>query len=103
MKTDDLIRFLDTYLDIENIDDHSLNGLQVANSGEVKKVSLAVDASLNSFEMSGERMNCSRFVSRRRKPPRVPYSPAARVSMPCAGNHGSSCGTAEQMRSGSSI
>ena len=54
MKTEKLVQFLDTYLDVDNISDDSLNGLQVANSGEVRRVALAVDASLASFERSRE-------------------------------------------------
>ena len=45
----DLTGYLDDYLKIGEIKDDSLNGLQVANSGTVKKAGLAVDASLAAF------------------------------------------------------
>ena len=47
MKTKELSYFLDTLLEIHKIEDASLNGLQIDNKGEVNKVALAVDASLD--------------------------------------------------------
>ncbi len=41
-----LVEYLNTYLEIENFKDYSLNGLQVENSGEIKKIYTAVDANL---------------------------------------------------------
>lgn len=42
--------FLDEQLNIHAINDSSLNGLQVANSGKVEKIAVAVDASAASIE-----------------------------------------------------
>ncbi len=50
MKTKELSDFLDTLLEIKNIEDTSLNGLQVENKGEVKKIALAVDASMDAVK-----------------------------------------------------
>lgn len=47
MKRDDLVTWLDDFLDIAAYPDPSLNGLQVEGAEEVTKVALAVDASLN--------------------------------------------------------
>lgn len=46
MHLDELTEYLDTYLRVREIRDYgpALNGLQVANSGEVKRVAVAVDA-----------------------------------------------------------
>lgn len=44
-----LADFLDQYLSTSEIRDASLNGLQVGGDGEVSRVALAVDASLESF------------------------------------------------------
>ena len=53
MKRDQLVAWLDTYLDIGTYRaDPSLNGLQVAGAEEVKKVAVAVDASLNTFQQA---------------------------------------------------
>ncbi len=54
MKADLLVQYLDEYLNIQGIDDDSLNGLQVANRKEIQKVALAVDASQSAFEKSRE-------------------------------------------------
>jgi len=50
MKTKELSDFLDTLLEIKNIEDTSLNGLQVENRGEVNKIALAVDASMDAVK-----------------------------------------------------
>ncbi len=50
MKRDELVRWIDSFLDIDGIDDVSLNGLQVEGRPEVTKVGAAVDASLKTFE-----------------------------------------------------
>ncbi len=55
MKTKELREFLDEVLKIGEIEDSSLNGLQVENSGEVTKVGLSVDASLNAFREARKR------------------------------------------------
>jgi dinuclear metal center YbgI/SA1388 family protein len=44
MKTRELVDFLDELLDVRRIADSSRNGLQVENSGETRRVALAVDA-----------------------------------------------------------
>jgi len=45
MKTNVLAGLLDSELNVDAIEDDSLNGLQVSNSGETGRVALAVDAS----------------------------------------------------------
>ncbi len=50
MKTQALVDYLDSLLKVREVEDDSLNGLQTENSGEVKKVALAVDASLEAIE-----------------------------------------------------
>lgn len=45
----DVCGFLDTELDIQCIEDSSLNGLQVQNSGRVTRVGVAVDACMDVF------------------------------------------------------
>ena len=55
MKLGDLTSWLDAYLDLASYAaDPSLNGLQVEGTDEVRKVALAVDASLNAFEQAAE-------------------------------------------------
>ncbi len=50
MKSADLVRYLDTYLNTARIPDRSNNGLQVQGNDEVTRVAFAVDASLASFQ-----------------------------------------------------
>jgi dinuclear metal center YbgI/SA1388 family protein len=54
MKTEHLVEYLNDFLRIEDIQDSSLNGLQIANSGNVNKVALAVDASIMSIQKAQE-------------------------------------------------
>lgn len=54
MRTRELVTFLDDLLNVKDISDTSQNGLQIDNSGEVKKVGLAVDASAASFQKAKE-------------------------------------------------
>ncbi|MEJ2667932.1 MAG: Nif3-like dinuclear metal center hexameric protein [Deinococcales bacterium] len=55
MKRDDLVAWLDTYLDLSAYPaDPSLNGLQVEGADEVVKVALAVDASLKAFTQAAD-------------------------------------------------
>jgi len=54
MKLKKITDFLDNTLNIKEIDDYSLNGLQVENSGEVSKAGFAVDASQASFQKAAE-------------------------------------------------
>ncbi len=51
-KLNDIVEYLDKELRIKDVSDYpgALNGLQLANSGEVTKVAAAVDASLPVFE-----------------------------------------------------
>jgi len=48
----DVTRYLDGYLDLASFQDASQNGLQVENSGRVRRVGLAVDASLQAIVMA---------------------------------------------------
>jgi dinuclear metal center YbgI/SA1388 family protein len=50
MKRDELVAYLDGYLQIETIEDRSNNGLQVEGSEDVERLALAVDAGLAAFE-----------------------------------------------------
>jgi dinuclear metal center YbgI/SA1388 family protein len=54
MRRDDLVQWLDGYLDIGAYDDASLNGLQVEGRDEVTKVAVAVDATLATFEQAAD-------------------------------------------------
>lgn len=54
MKRDDLVRWLDDLLAINDYPDISLNGLQVEGAAEIRKVAVAVDSSLNTFEQAAE-------------------------------------------------
>jgi dinuclear metal center YbgI/SA1388 family protein len=50
MKLTALVEYLDKLLRISDIEDESLNGLQVENTGTVNKIALAVDGSAEAFE-----------------------------------------------------
>ncbi|HZJ10733.1 MAG TPA: Nif3-like dinuclear metal center hexameric protein [Trueperaceae bacterium] len=50
MERDELVSWLDDYLDVGSWRDASLNGLQVEGAGEVGKLVASVDASFNSIE-----------------------------------------------------
>lgn len=50
MKRDDLVGWLDDYLQLDAFDDISLNGLQVEGGAEIRKVAMAVDSSLGASE-----------------------------------------------------
>jgi dinuclear metal center YbgI/SA1388 family protein len=52
MKVSTLAGYLDKELRIREFEDSSHNGLQVANSGKVKKICCGVDASLEFFELA---------------------------------------------------
>ena len=54
MKRDDLVKWLDNYLNISAFEDKSLNGLQVEGADEVTKIAFAVDSSLRTFEQAAE-------------------------------------------------
>lgn len=47
-----IAEFLDKELDINGIEDNSSNGLQVENTGEIKKIGFAVDACLETFQQA---------------------------------------------------
>ena len=53
----DIVRYTDDYLQIPQCPDwpHALNGVQVENSGAVRKIGAAVDASTRSFAAAAER------------------------------------------------
>lgn len=55
MNAKDIAKYLDKELNIENIDDDSLNGLQVENQKPIKKIGFAVDASLETFQKAIEK------------------------------------------------
>ncbi|MCK9522755.1 MAG: Nif3-like dinuclear metal center hexameric protein [Proteobacteria bacterium] len=50
VRRQDIVEFLDDLLDINDVSDHSVNGLQVQGGEEVRKVGLAVDAALSVYE-----------------------------------------------------
>jgi dinuclear metal center YbgI/SA1388 family protein len=50
MKRDELVTYLDAYLQIQTIEDRSNNGLQVEGAEEVTRLAFAVDAGLAAFE-----------------------------------------------------
>jgi len=54
MDRDELVRYLDEYLRIGEIADDSQNGLQVEGRPEVRRLALAVDACLESFQQAVE-------------------------------------------------
>lgn len=54
MKRDELVSWLDRYLEIDLYSDPSLNGLQVEGASEVRKLAVAVDSSLKTFEQAAE-------------------------------------------------
>ena len=45
-RRDDVVKFLDTYLGTDRIQDESVNGLQVEGAAQVSKVALATDAAV---------------------------------------------------------
>ena len=49
MKLQKIVSHLDSKLEINKIEDRSVNGLQVQNSGTVKKIGIAVDACMDTF------------------------------------------------------
>ena len=55
MKTRELAEFLDTGLNVEAFEDVSHNGLQVQNTGSVKRICCGVDASMEFFEAAADR------------------------------------------------
>ena len=53
-RLEDIVKFLDSELKVADFEDGSNNGLQVENSGEVKKVCCGVSASVELFESAHE-------------------------------------------------
>lgn len=58
MQLEDLVNYLNDYLEPETVKDVSVNGLQVPGDDVVKKIAVATDASLDSFEAAVEK-NCN--------------------------------------------
>ncbi len=54
MKLEEVVRFLDEFLGIEEWEDKSNNGLQVEGKSDVEKVAFAVDACMEVFEKARE-------------------------------------------------
>jgi len=61
MKLKDVCEFLDSELKTKDIEDASLNGLQVEGIGDVEKIGFAVDASIEVFNKAKEK-NCNLVV-----------------------------------------
>jgi len=53
-KLQDIVSFLDEYLDAKNVKDNSWNGLQVEGGSEITKVMCAVDAGMEAFKKAAE-------------------------------------------------
>ena len=49
-----IVDFLDTYLEIDDVQDSSWNGLQFEGGSKVEKIAFAVDASAESFEKAAQ-------------------------------------------------
>lgn len=54
MHQEDLINYLDEYLELDEYEDSSKNGLQVEGPADVERVAFAVDSSLAGFQSAGE-------------------------------------------------
>ncbi len=54
MKLEELVDYLDNYLDIKSFKDSSSNGLQVEGKKNIRKVAFAVDACIESFKRARE-------------------------------------------------
>ena len=61
IKLKELVEFLDYELDIKNINDTSLNGLQVEGKQDIRRVGLAVDASIEAFKRA-DRSSCDILI-----------------------------------------
>jgi len=57
MRLDDLVQYLDGFLRIRDVTDdrNAVNGLQVANTGEVRRIAAAVDACQATIDATAER------------------------------------------------
>ncbi|NLG17498.1 MAG: Nif3-like dinuclear metal center hexameric protein [Fibrobacter sp.] len=58
---DTLVAFLDSLLETSKIKDHSCNGLQVEGTGQIKKIALAVDASMEAYRKAVE-LDCQMLI-----------------------------------------
>ena len=56
MLLEDLVVYCREFLNLDDFEDYprAFNGLQCANSGEVRRLGVAVDASLRTFELAAE-------------------------------------------------
>ena len=54
MNRNELVSYLDSYLDPDKIKDDSINGLQVPGDEQVSKIAVATDATLDAFKASVE-------------------------------------------------
>ena len=57
----EIAKFLDKELHLHDFEDSSCNGLQVENSGNIKKIAFAVDACLETFQKAVEN-NCQMLI-----------------------------------------
>lgn len=55
VKRDEIVKFLNSYLEIEKFKDSGTNGLQVPGKGEVGKIALGVSASLELFQQANRK------------------------------------------------
>jgi dinuclear metal center YbgI/SA1388 family protein len=60
-KRTDVVEFLDDFLDINAINDHSMNGLQVQGASDITRVALATDAALVTYRKAIE-LGCQMLV-----------------------------------------
>ena len=49
VKRDSIVTFLDDFLNTASIKDYSCNGIQVQGASQIKKLALAVDASMEAY------------------------------------------------------
>jgi len=54
MQLEELVEYLDDYLDIKSFRDSSSNGLQIEGKKDIRKVAFAVDACIESFQKARE-------------------------------------------------
>jgi dinuclear metal center YbgI/SA1388 family protein len=61
VKRDELVEYLNRRLDVDNIEDQSVNGLQVQGAAEVRKVGLATDAAIKVYRQAS-RLRCDALI-----------------------------------------
>ncbi|NLP01065.1 MAG: Nif3-like dinuclear metal center hexameric protein [Fibrobacter sp.] len=54
VKRDSIVTFLDDFLNTASIKDYSCNGIQVQGASQIKKLALAVDASMEAYRRTAE-------------------------------------------------